>query len=123
MEENPIRWFEIYVQDMERAKAFYATLFDYQFKSLDTPDAEMWAFPDVMGKYGAGGALIKMEGVPPGGGGTLVYFGTDDCSGPESRVEQAGGRVVKPKMSIGPHGFISLVEDTEGNVIGLHSMK
>ena len=123
MDENPIRWFEIYVQDMERAKAFYATLFDYQFKNLEAPGMEMWAFPDEMGKYGAAGSLVKMDAVPSGGGGTLVYFGTEDCSRPESMVEQAGGRVFKPKMSIGPHGFISLVYDTEGNLIGLHSMK
>jgi predicted enzyme related to lactoylglutathione lyase len=123
MEENPIRWFEIYVQDMERAKAFYATLLDVQFKKIETTDIEMWAFPDAMGKYGAAGSLVRMDGVPSGGGGTLVYFGTDDCSGPESRAAQAGGRVFKPKMSIGPHGFISLVYDTEGNLIGLHSMK
>jgi predicted enzyme related to lactoylglutathione lyase len=123
MTENPIRWFEIYVQDMARAKAFYATLFDCQFKLLETPGAEMWAFPEAMGQYGAAGSLVKMEGVPSGGSGTLVYFGTDDCAGPESRVERAGGRVFKPKMSIGPHGFISLVYDTEGNLIGLHSMQ
>jgi len=123
MEENPVRWFEIYVQDMERAKAFYSTLFDCQFKNLQAPDMEMWAFPDAMGKYGASGALVKMEGVDSGGSGTLVYFGTDDCAGPEARAAQAGGRVFKPKMSIGPHGFISLVYDTEGNLIGLHSMK
>ena len=124
MNENPIRWFEIYVQDMERAKAFYAALFDYQFTRLDTPDAEMWAFPSAMDKGGAAGSLIKMDGVPSGGaGGTLVYFGTDDCGVQEGRVEQAGGRVFKPKMSIGPHGFIALVVDTEGNMIGLHSMQ
>jgi predicted enzyme related to lactoylglutathione lyase len=123
MEENPIRWFEIYVQDMERAKQFYGALFDYQFKPLQTPEAEMWAFPDAMERYGCGGALIRMEGVPSGGGGTLVYFGTDDCSVQEARAQQAGGRVFKPKMSIGPHGFISLIYDTEGNLIGLHSMK
>lgn len=123
MEENPFRWVEIYVQDMERAKAFYAALFDYHFTPLDVPDAEMWAFPADMEKGGATGSLIKMDGVASGGGGTLVYFGTEDCGEQESRVEQAGGRVFKPKMSIGPHGFISLVYDTEGNLIGLHSMK
>ena len=124
MAENPIRWFEIYVQDMQRAKAFYQAVFAYQFTSLEDPDdGEMWAFPESISSYGAGGALIKMPGVQSGGGGTLIYFGTDDCSIQEGRVEKAGGRVVKPKMSIGPHGFISLVEDTEGNVIGLHSMK
>jgi len=123
MEENPIRWFELYVQDMERAKAFYTALFAYQFTRLDAPDLDMWAFPAVMDKGGAAGALVRMAGVPSGGGGTLVYFGTDDCAVQEGRVEQAGGRVFKPKMSIGQHGFISLVYDTEGNLIGLHSMK
>lgn len=123
MDENPIRWFEIYVQDMERAKAFYANLFDYQFTRLDAPDLEMWAFPSAMEKGGAAGSLVKMDGVPSGGGGTLVYFGTDDCGEQESRVAGAGGRVFKPRMSIGPHGFISLVYDTEGNLIGLHSMR
>ena len=123
MEENPIRWFEIYVQDMERAKAFYSTLFDYQFTNLNAPDMEMWAFPSAMDKGGAAGSLVKMDGVDSGGGGTLIYFGADDCAGPESRAAQAGGRVYKPKMSIGPHGFISLLYDTEGNMIGVHSMK
>jgi predicted enzyme related to lactoylglutathione lyase len=123
MDENPIRWFEIYVQDMARAKAFYGALFDDQFTRLDTPEADMWAFPSEMDKGCAAGSLIKMEGVPSGGGGTLVYFGTDDCAVQESRAEKAGGRVFKPKMSIGQHGFISLVIDTEGNMIGLHSMK
>lgn len=123
MEENPIRWFEIYVQDMERAKAFYGTVFDFQFTNLPAPDLEMWAFPSDMNQGGAAGSLVKMEGVPSGGGGTLVYFGTDDCRVQEARAAEAGGRVFKPKMSIGPHGFISLVHDTEGNLIGLHSMK
>ena len=37
------------------------------------------------------------------------------------RVEQAGGKVEQPKTSIGEHGFIALIRDTEGNVVGLHS--
>ena len=34
----------------------------------------------------------------------------------------AGGKVHKSKMSIGQHGFISLMVDSEGNMFGLHSM-
>jgi len=30
--------------------------------------------------------------------------------------------VFKEKMPIGEHGFIALINDTEGNLIGLHSM-
>ena len=64
-----------------------------------------------------------MQGVPSGGNSTIVYFTCEDCSVEESRVAAAGGSVQRSKMSIGEYGFVSLVTDTEGNMIGLHSMK
>jgi len=39
-----------------------------------------------------------------------------------ARAAEAGGQVLKPKMPITPYGFIALVKDSEGNLIGLHSM-
>lgn len=120
---NPVKWFEIYVQDMARAKAFYQAVLGAELTRLDTPDLEMWAFPMDAEKYGAAGALVQMPGVPSGGNSVLVYFGCDDCAVEAGRVEQAGGRVEKPKFSIGQYGFIALVVDTEGNMIGLHSMQ
>ena len=36
-------------------------------------------------------------------------------------VAKAGGEVVQKKMAIGPAGFIAVIRDTEGNVVGLHS--
>jgi predicted enzyme related to lactoylglutathione lyase len=125
MKSNPVGWFEIYVQDMERARKFYETVFEGTLDRLSSPDAalEMWNFPMEMDKMGCGGALVKMEGYPSGGNSTLVYFSCADCAVEESRVEAAGGRVERGKMSIGQYGFISLVYDTEGNMIGLHSMQ
>jgi predicted enzyme related to lactoylglutathione lyase len=70
---------------------------------------------------GAGGALTTMEGMKPGGGGTLIYFACEDCAVEQARVEPAGGRVLQPKMKIGDYGFISICMDTEGNPIGLYS--
>ena len=123
MRPNPVVWFEIYVKDLQRAKRFYETVFRVELEKLDTPapDIEMLSFPMQQNGEGAAGALCKMEGYNPGAG-TIVYFACDDCAVEEARVEQAGGRVEKPKMSIGQYGAISLVIDTEGNVIGLHSM-
>jgi predicted enzyme related to lactoylglutathione lyase len=78
-----------------------------------------------MGKdsYGATGALVKMNDGPAGSGGTLVYFECNDCAVEAEKARANGGKVMKDKFSIGPHGFIALVYDTEGNVIGLQSMK
>jgi predicted enzyme related to lactoylglutathione lyase len=81
------------------------------------------AITDIAGCYGAGGALVKREGAEPVTGGTIVYFGVEDCAKEESRVAGAGGRVMTPKMSIGKYGFISVCMDTEGNLFGLSSMK
>lgn len=126
MKTNAVGWFEIYVGDMPRAKAFYEAVFALTLEALPTPmpGLEMWCFPMVDGAYGAPGALVKMEGCPIGGDGvgTLVYFSCADCAVEESRVVPAGGSVFRPKFAIGEYGFISIVKDTEGNTIGLHSM-
>lgn len=126
MSMNPVGWFEIYVDDLARAKTFYETVFDVKLESIGDPNdssIQMLAFPSDMKKYGAAGALVKMEHVLAGGGGTLVYFSCDDCALEASKVKTAGGSIQRPKMPIGEYGFISLVADSEGNMIGLHSMQ
>lgn len=123
MKTNPVGWFEIYVQDINRAKKFYETVMQLKLEKLETPDVEMWGFPMDPDRSGAAGALVKMAGVPSGGNSTLVYFKCEDCAVEAERALDAGGRSHKDKMSIGPYGHIALMLDTEGNMFGLHSMK
>ena len=103
MKQNAVGWFDIYVNDMDRAVNFYQTVFNQELEDLGDPTDSsviMKAFPTEMANYGAGGALVKREGAGPVTGGTIVYFGTEDCSAEESRVSDAGGQVINPKMSI-----------------------
>lgn len=123
MNGNPVGWFEIYVQDMTRAKAFYEAVFDVQLSKLESPGMEMWAFPGNRDRYGAPGSLVKMSDVPSGANSVLVYFSCADCAVQAAKAAKAGGRIRKEKFSIGQYGFIALVTDTEGNMIGLHSMQ
>lgn len=123
MQANPVIWFEIYVDDMARAKGFYERMLAVELQKLDSPELEMWAFPMQENAPGAAGALSKMEGLKPGGTGTLVYFSCEDCAVEARRAAEAGGRIVRDKFPIGPYGYIALVSDTEGNVIGLHSVQ
>jgi len=122
MAGNPVVWFEIYVQDMERAKKFYETVLQVKLQPLPSPELEMWAFPSERDASGATGALAKMKGVPSGGS-TLVYFKSDNCALEVARVVASGGRIHRDKSSIGEYGFIAIGVDTEGNMFGLHSMK
>ncbi|MEW6307385.1 MAG: hypothetical protein AB1705_28365 [Verrucomicrobiota bacterium] len=53
----------------------------------------------------------------------MIYLNVEgDLDGVLQRIPGAGGSIVKPRTSIGEHGFIAILKDTEGNVVGLHSM-
>lgn len=123
MNRNPVNWFEIYVQDMDRAKAFYEAVLQVELQALTPPDGElsMLAFPANPDSPGAGGALVKVAGKDSAVNSTIVYFSCADCAVEESRVEAAGGKVERAKMSIGEYGYITLALDTDGNMFGLHS--
>jgi predicted enzyme related to lactoylglutathione lyase len=126
MKQNAIGWFDIYVNDIERAVNFYQSVLKQTLEDMGDPtdsDVIMKSFPTDMTTYGAGGALVKREGAGPVTGGTIIYFGVEDCSIEESRVIKVGGQVIKPKMSIGEFGWVSVCMDTEGNLFGLSSMK
>jgi uncharacterized protein len=122
---NSIGWFDVYVEDMARAVAFYQSVFRQTLENIGDPTGEMqmMAFPTDMKVYGAGGALVKSSHTRPGVGGTMLYFSCADCAVEGSRVSGAGGQVVRPKFSIGEFGWVTLCMDTEGNMIGLHSTK
>ena len=123
MASHPVVWFEIYVQDMDRARRFYESVLQVALQKLNTGDLDYWAFPPVTSGMGTSGALVRIPGVPSGGNSTLVYFECEDCAIEGARVVAAGGQLQREKMSIGEYGFVVLARDTEGNLFGLHSMK
>jgi uncharacterized protein len=123
MNGNPVIWFEIYVQDMSRAKLFYESVFHVKLERLENTAMEMWAFPMAMDKVGAGGALVAAEGVPPCKNCAMVYFSCLDCAEEASSAVRHGGSICREKTSLGQYGYMAVVTDTEGNMIGLHSLQ
>lgn len=121
---NAIGWFDIFVEDLDRAVSFYETVLARKLEPIGDPTGEtrMMSFPAEMNAYGAGGALTKSPHAGPGAGGTIVYFNAEDCAIEEARVAGAGGQVIRPKFSIGEYGWVSLCQDTEGNLFGISSM-
>jgi len=130
MKENALNWFEIFTADLSRAKAFYEKILNRSMVTIPkgdggegAPCCEMAMFPFDLEKGGIGGAIVKMEGCQPGPGGSLVYLNVEgDLDGVIARIPEAGGKVIKERMAIPPHGFIAIFEDSEGNLVGLHSL-
>jgi predicted enzyme related to lactoylglutathione lyase len=122
---NVVGWFDIYVNNMERAVSFYEAVLKQKLEKINDPTGgtQMMTFAANMESYGASGALVKSKYAQPGAGGTLVYFSVEDCAVEESRVAAAGGKVLRSKFSIGEYGWVTLCQDTEGNLFGFSSMK
>lgn len=117
-----VGWFEIPVNDMNRAKAFYETVFKVQIEIHDFGGILMGWFPFDESKPGATGTLIKQDTYIPSQKGTLVYFVSEDVKNELDRVEAAGGKLYQSKTQISPeHGFMGVFIDSEGNRVALHS--
>lgn len=119
---NPVIWFEIPVVDLDRAKAFYEAVFGYTLTTSEMGPLLMAMFPMKDSTEGAGGSLVKGDGYIPAKTGTVIYFSVQDIPATLERVVTGGGKELLPKTGIGEYGFIGRFEDTEGNVVALHSM-
>ena len=122
MHTNPVTWFEIYVEDMNRARKFYEAVFDCTLIPEENGhDLEIFQFPGSMPGNGAMGALIKHPMRPPSNEGTIIYFHCENSAASASLVCEHGGQIFRERMKVGDDGFIVIVGDTEGNAFGLHS--
>ncbi len=124
---NAISWFEIAATDLDRAQKFYESIFGIAMIPMDLPNIKMRMFPLDDMINGIGGALVDSGGFhkPSATDGTLVYLnGNPDVQQVLDKVEGAGGSIMVPKTEISPeYGFMAVMLDTEGNRIGLHSLK
>jgi predicted enzyme related to lactoylglutathione lyase len=118
---NTINWFELPTTDLNRASRFYEAVLGASLKRelFDGTGMQMAVFQGE--QESVRGALILDQRRKPVADGALVYLHARDLDASLARIEQAGGAVVMPKTDIGEPGFIALVRDTEGNVVGLHA--
>lgn len=121
---STINWFEIPAENYERAKTFYETVLGIEVMDVPMPESKYGMLPYDRDNNGVGGGIIESKKVETNENGPLIYLnGGEDLSGPLSKVESAGGKIIMPKTPIGENGFMAKVIDTEGNIMALHSMK
>lgn len=124
--DNAINWFEIPSTDINRAKAFYETIFDIEMHSMNIGDGlDMALFPSD--QNGVGGTIIKNEESykPSQTHGPLLYLNANpNLQVVLDRVEKAGGTIsISKRLITEDHGYMAVIIDPEGNRIALHSME
>jgi uncharacterized protein len=117
---NQVVWVDIPVIDLDRAITFYAAVLNGEVARQEFGAMKFALLPHA--EDSVSGCLVVMNDNAPSNQGILVYFNA------QGRLDEAvaavtanGGKVILPPHQIGPHGFRSVVLDSEGNRIALHS--
>ncbi len=107
---------ELPADDPARARKFYEGLFGWEFGEMpEFPNYFLFSFGNI---ERAGGAIgIRGESVGPQ---LRLYFEVDSLDVTVPKVAPLGGTVVTPKTEIPGQGWYAVVDDTEGNQIGLY---
>lgn len=118
---NAVVWVDIPVLDLDRALKFYSAVLGTELAKTDYDGFSLGFLPGQSGDVS--GCLFLAEESQPSDQGITVYL---NCQGrldeAEAAIEPNGGKVLKPKHQIGPHGYRVVLRDTEGNRLALHSM-
>jgi uncharacterized protein len=102
---------EIPADDTEQGRAFWGSLFGWQFESYPGPsEYHMTRISDT-----SGGAITNME---PGKRGIRAYFDVDDINAGAARVKELGGEASEP-MPVPSMGWFVTCTDPQGNEFGL----
>ncbi len=116
-----VNWFEIPVSDIHKATALYEAMLDTKLALSDFAGVPHAVMSTTDATCTSGSLFSDPKRPPRRGSGTVLYLNaTDGVARCLSRAVEAGAKVIQPRTEIGPHGAIALIEDLDGNVIGLH---
>lgn len=120
-----INHFEIPSDDIEQVQKFYGNVFGWsmqKWSNPENPQKDYWMFEttDENGNKGLSGGLMKRQ-APEHTMTNYVTVPSIDEYIP--KIEQAGGKIMIPKIEIADMGFFAIFIDTENNQFGLFEVK
>ena len=108
--------FEICVDDIERAIAFYMKVFRWRIRKQDE-ETDYWVIEsDSNEKHRTTGGLLQRSYPSES---TIITFDVVSLDDSAKRIAQAGGRVLHPKDSLPGVGYVQYCKDSEGNVFAI----
>lgn len=125
---NAVNWFEIPTRDLDRATHFYERVVGRPLRREVFGGLPHAIFPSKCASGAdssvAGALVADAPYLTPGTRGTVIYLDCPDgVQASLARAIEAGAALVQPHLAIGPNGFIAIIDDPEGNRVGLHAMQ
>jgi hypothetical protein len=115
-----ISYFEVPADDVKRAKRFYTEVLGWDFMRTQVPGIPVEYWNITTGKsrkdtLNMGGLYQRQEPSSR----VMMYALVKDIDRAIAKVEEMGGTIVIPKMTLDTVGTLVTILDSEGNMIGL----
>ena len=112
-----IVYFNISADDMERAKNFYAELFDWKIEKVTEP-LEYYSIETtaLSGEEGISGGITKREYPDQK---IITFIGVPSVDECIDKVKKLGGKVLELNTDAAGVGYLAIFNDTENNTFGL----
>jgi predicted enzyme related to lactoylglutathione lyase len=116
---NPFVHVELNTTDVEKSKAFYTKLFAWKLEDMPMPNG---TYTLIKVDEGTGGGIMKhpMPGAPSM---WLAYVLVDDIKASTEKAKSLGATVIKDVMEVPGAGWLSIIQDPTGAVLGMWKPK
>jgi predicted enzyme related to lactoylglutathione lyase len=113
---NPFVHVELNTTDVPKAKSFFSSLFDWKLEDIPMGPGEVYTMIGVGG--GTGGGMMKHP-IPGAPSMWLAYVNVDDIQASTKKAKSLGGTVMKDVTEVPGMGWLSIIQDPTGAVLGL----
>lgn len=117
---NPFVHVELGTTDLDKAKSFYQSLFDWQLEDMDVGGGMSYTMIRV--GEGTGGGMMKQM-VPGAPSSWLAYVEVDDIAAATAKAKSLGATIMRDVMEVMDAGSFSIIVDPTGAVLGLWQPK
>jgi predicted enzyme related to lactoylglutathione lyase len=118
---NPFVHIELNTLEPEKAKAFYSKLFEWHLEDMPNSSVPTGEYTLIKVGKGTGGGIMKQ--IPHGPLGWLAYVEVEDIRAATKKAKSLGGEVMKDVTEVMDLGWLSIIRDTAGAVLGLWQSK
>jgi predicted enzyme related to lactoylglutathione lyase len=118
LKHGAFSWMELMTTDVESAKRFYSKLFGWETKEYTATSMEEMEYTSIVVNGDETGGIMAMPqevaGMPPMWG---IYVTVDNVDLTAKKVEELGGKIIRPPWDIPNTGRMCVFSDPQGAVI------
>ena len=116
---NPFVHLELNSTDIDKAKTFYTSLFDWKLEDMPMPGMTYTTLST--GSAPGGGMMQQM--IPGAPSSWLAYVQVDDIAASTAKAKSLGAQVMRDVTEVPGMGWLSIIEDPTGTMLGLWEPK